>query len=39
MADVLFYDRYGNSKKYDTERAYVRERNYIIIRSKGQVVC
>ena len=39
MADVLFYDRYGNSKKYDTECAYVRERNYIIIRSKGQVVC
>lgn len=39
MADVWFYDKFGNSKKYDTNRAYVRERNYVVIKSEKQVVC
>lgn len=39
MADALFYDRFGNSKSYDTERAYVRERYYVIIRNTDKVMC
>ncbi|MEE6206500.1 MAG: hypothetical protein VZR95_00390 [Alphaproteobacteria bacterium] len=39
MGKQPFYDKLGNFKYFDTDKAYVRQRVYIVIKSGDKVVC
>ncbi|MBO6281828.1 MAG: hypothetical protein J6N49_04785 [Alphaproteobacteria bacterium] len=39
MGKQPFYDKLGNFKYLDTDKAYVRQRVYIVIKSGDKVVC
>ena len=39
MVKQTFYDKFGNFKSFETDKAYVRQRVYIVIMSSDQIVC
>lgn len=39
MVKQAFYDKFGNFRYCDTDKSYVRQRIYIVIKSDDEVVC
>lgn len=39
MVKQSFYDKFGNFKSFDSDKAYVRQRIYIVIIGSDQIVC